>query len=88
MPYLSKREIESIAVRVVTAYQRTVKARGDVMSRICPEVLAHDLLGLNIVYHTLSPDGSILGMTAFSPVGVRVYENGKPTQFPLDGRTN
>ena len=26
-------------------------------------------------------------MTAFSPVGVRVYENGKPTQFPLDGRT-
>lgn len=87
MPYLSKREIESIAARVVTAYQKMSKARGDVISRICPEVLAHDLLGLDIVYRTLSTDGSILGMTAFSPVGVRVYENGEPTHFPLDGRT-
>lgn len=87
MPYLSKREIESIAVRVVNAYRKIAGTRSDVTHRVCPEVLAHDLLGLNIVYRTLSADGSILGMTAFEPVWVQVYENQTPTYFPLDGRT-
>lgn len=87
MPYLSRMEIEAIATRVVKAYQRMVEATGDVIQRICPEVLLQNLLGLNITYRTLSIDGSILGMTAFDQVGVRVYENKNPTHFYLDGRT-
>ena len=87
MPYLSKREIEAIATRVVNAYQRMVGTTGTMIQRVCPEVLIRNLLGLNITYRTLSIDGSILGMTAFDQVGVRVYENKNPTHFYLDGKT-
>ena len=87
VPYLSKREIEAIATRVVNAYQRMVGTAGAMIQRVCPEVLIRNLLGLNITYRTLSIDGSILGMTAFDQVGVRVYENKNPTHFYLDGKT-
>lgn len=87
MPYLSKREIEDIATRVVNAYQRIAGAAGAMSQRICPEILIQNLLGLNVIYRTLSTDGSILGMTAFDQVGVRIYEKKNPTYFYLDGRT-
>ena len=87
MPYLSKREIEAIATRVINAYQRMVGTTGPMSQRVCPELLIQDLLGLDITYRTLSIDGSILGMTAFDQVGVRVYENKNPTHFFLDGKT-
>ena len=45
------------------------------------------LLGLKVEYHTLSRNGSILGMTAFEQVGVRVYEDNSPSYYFLDGRT-
>lgn len=87
MPYLSKREIEAIATRVINAYQRMVGTTGPMSQRVCPELLIQNLLGLDITYRTLSIDGSILGMTAFDQVGVRVYENKNPTHFFLDGKT-
>ena len=87
MPYLSKSEIEAIATRVVNAYQRMVGTTGATIQQVCPEVLIQNLLGLNITYRTLSIDGSILGMTAFEQVGVRIYENTNPTHFYLDGKT-
>ena len=87
MPYLSKREIESIAARVVNAYQGLVGSKDHCVQPICPEILLQELLGLSISYRTLSTDGSILGMTAFEQIGVRVYEKGEPTHFFLDGRT-
>lgn len=87
MPYLSKREIEAIATRVVNAYQRMVGTTGPMSQRVCPELLIQNLLGLNITYRTLSIDGSILGMTAFEQVGVKIYEKKNPAYFYLDGRT-
>ena len=87
VPYLSKREIEAIATRVVNAYQRMVGTTGPMSQRVCPELLIQNLLGLNITYRTLSIDGSILGMTAFEQVGVKIYEKKNPAYFYLDGRT-
>ena len=67
MPYLSREQIEGIAARVVDAYWR-LTSQSSTNKRICPEILAQKLLGLKVEYHTLSRNGSILGMTAFEKV--------------------
>lgn len=86
MPYLSREKIEGIAARVVDAYWR-LNSQAGAEKRICPEILAQKLLGLKVEYRTLSRNGSILGMTAFENVGVRVYEDNSPGYYFLDGRT-
>lgn len=86
--YLSRSDIELIAQRVVTAYQRlpTAQERPDGMIR--PGALIQDLLGLSIGYHTLSRNGSILGLTSCGEVWVTVYDSPKhPEYCHLDGRT-
>ena len=87
MPYLSRAEIEQIGLRVVNAYWKLGPQDSDMSRRICPEILAQKLLGLTVEYRTLSRNGSILGMTAFENVGVRVYENNTPGYYFLDGHT-
>lgn len=86
MPYLSREKIEGIAARVVDAYWR-LNSQAGAEKRICPEILAQKLLGLKVEYRTLSRNGSILGMTAFENVGVRVYEDNSPGYYFLDGHT-
>lgn len=86
MPYLSREKIERIAARVVDAYWR-LESQADTEKRIFPEILAQKLLGLKVEYRTLSRNGSILGMTAFENVGVRVYEDDSPGYYFLDGHT-
>ena len=86
MPYLSREKIEGIAARVVDAYRR-LNSQAGAEKRICPEILAQKLLGLKVEYRTLSRNGSILGMTAFENVGVRVYEDNSPGYYFLDGHT-
>ena len=87
MPYLSRGKIEQIASRVVTAYCGAEPQASSTGGRICPEILAQKLLGLKVEYRSLSRNGSILGMTAFEKVGVRVYENNAPSYYFLDGHT-
>ena len=87
MPYLSRAGIEQIASRVVNAYWRLGSQDSVTGGRICPEILAQKLLGLKVEYRTLTRNGSILGMTAFEQVGVRVYENNVPRYYFLDGHT-
>ena len=87
MPYLSRGKIEQIASRVVTAYSGAEPQASSTGGRICPEILAQKLLGLKVEYRSLSRNGSILGMTAFEKVGVRVYENNAPSYYFLDGHT-
>lgn len=74
MPYLSREKIEEIAARVVDAYWKLTSQTGT-DKRICSEILSQKLLGLKMECRTLSRNGSILGMTAFENVGVRVYNN-------------
>lgn len=87
MPYLSRMEIEQIATRVVNAYWKVTTQDDCVGRKICPEILAERALGLTVEYHSLSQDGSILGMTAFECIGVCVYDNDIPCHYFLDGRT-
>lgn len=88
MPYLTVQKIDAIAQRVVTAYKKLPALCGQSPNIIQPELLVCGLLGLSIEYHTLSYNGTILGLTACGEVGVPIYDNpNKPEYFYLDGNT-
>lgn len=87
MPYLSRAEIEQISSSVVNAYWGLEPQDSSTGGKICPEILAQKLLGLKVEYRSLSRNGSILGMTAFEKVGVRIYEDNVPGYYYLDGHT-
>lgn len=88
VPYRSAQEIEAIARRVVTAYKKLPALRGRHPNIIQPELLVCGLLRLSVVYHRLSLNGTILGLTACGEVGVPIYDNpNKPEYYFLDGNT-
>ena len=88
MPRLSRKSIEAIANRIISAYKRLPSLQGHSPDMVQPELLVHDLLGLTTEYHTLSRNGKILGLTACCEVDVRIYDDPKqPSYFHLDGRT-
>lgn len=88
MPYLTRREIEGIANRILRAYFRLPSLRNTLLERVYPRVMAEELLGLTVEYHRLSVDGSILGLTAYEDVGIRIYDNLQhPEHYFLDGKT-
>lgn len=88
MPYLTQNEIEAIARRVVSAYQRLPIHNGYACWYIDPDLLATELLGLKVEYHALSPDGRIHGLTVFSEAEIPIYDDPeKPMTFLLDGKT-
>lgn len=88
MPYLSKNDIEAIALRVVTAYRKLPAVQRQPAMMVCPELLVTDLLKLSIEYHILSPSGRILGLTACGEIGVPIYDDPEHIDyFFLDGKT-
>ena len=88
MPYLSKADIELIAQRVITAYKRLPICQEYPLNTIQPEILIHDLLGLSADHHLLSRNGTILGLTACSPVGIPIFDAPEaPEYYYLDGKT-
>lgn len=88
MPYLSRRDIESIAQRVIAAYRRLPIYQAQPSNMVHPEALVHDLLGLSMEYHTLSRNGSILGLTCCGPMGVPIFDNPEQLEYLfLDGKT-
>lgn len=86
MPYLLQNEIESIAQRVLRAYCNLQQIQGQTISRIEPELLAKNLLNLNVEYHLLSVSGSILGMTAQNRNRIKVYDKGPKGELCLLGK--
>lgn len=88
MRRLSRKDIEGIAARVITAYKNMPVNEGKVLHRVDPELLVHGLLGLNIEFKHLSLDGSILGLTSFGELGIQVYdEDDEDDVFYLDSQT-
>ncbi len=88
MPYLANDEIEAIARRVVTAYQKLPIHQGCSCSYVDPELLATELLGLKVEYHALSPAGNVHGLTVYCEAEVPIYDDPeKPAKFLLDGKT-
>lgn len=63
MPYLTVQEIETIAGRIVRAYHRYCAQQNQKVTRIDPEIVTSNVLGLQIAYHKLSRFGYVLGLT-------------------------
>ena len=74
MPYLKKSTMEQIAERVLDAYWLLPQAAKDTATRVIPELLAQEIVGLSIEYWHLSPDMTILGQTSCQPGYVRVAD--------------
>ena len=88
MKRLSRYDIELIARRIVKAYWNLPEVQNDDFLRVNPELMATQVLDLNIDYEHLSLDGNTLGLTAFGEVGVEVYDiTGEPYWYVLDGKT-
>lgn len=88
MKHLSRFDIEAIAAKYVKAYMELPDVRNTKIYRIDPELLLAKVLGLTVEYQHLSYDGSILGMTSFTELGVQVLEDDdNEAFFFLDGKT-
>ena len=88
LKHLSRFDIEAIADKYVQAYMALPDVRNTQIYRIDPELLLEKVLGLNVEYQHLSYDGSILGMTSFTEMGVQVFEDDdNEAFFFLDGKT-
>lgn len=88
MKRLSRYDIELIAQRIVKAYKDLPEVKNNLFFKINPELMATQLLGLNIDYEHLSLDGETLGLTTFCDMGVEVYDaEGEPFLYMLDGTT-
>ena len=88
MDYLSRKDIEAIAVRVFNDYKQLSRYATVPIARVDPVILATELCGLHIDHFHLSKDGLTLGMTSFSEFGVKVYDDsGQPCLYYLDGTT-
>ena len=88
MPYLTVQEIETIAERIVRAYYRYCAQQNQAVTRIDPEIVTSNVLGLQIAYHKLSRFGHVLGLTCMIPVEIQVFDDVEhPVYVPLDGRT-
>lgn len=76
MAYLAQDEIERIGQRVYRAYRGLPRYETEQIESVDPEILAGELLGLNVEYHLLSIGGAILGMTARNKYRITVYDDG------------
>lgn len=88
MKRLSRKDIEEIATRVVAQYRSLPEIAGKELQPINPEILVKRLFGLTIDYHHLSIDGTILGVTSYSDIGVGIYgADDLEGYYFLDGKT-
>ena len=84
----TKRQLEDLAHSFVERYYAVQKKRGiRKVEKIEPRIMLLDVLGLDIQYHTLSLDGSIIGYTIGSQIEMEVFDTGSPVSVPLDGNT-
>ena len=87
MVCLSRTDIENISNEIITAY----KAAYVPEKRLCYQVDAMklaQLLGLTVDFQSLSPDCSILGMTAPIEACITIFDdNGEPIMYCLDSST-
>lgn len=74
MQYLSRNDLRQIADLYLKGYEKKV-SRGLKPVRIVPDILAAELLNLNVSRFHLSKDGSVLGMTAFTPLCIDVWDD-------------
>ena len=89
MKYLTRKDIEIIGERVFRAYKKLPDLTGTKIYKILPDKLIKDVLRLNLEYHHLSLDGSVLGLTTpFSSIEYKVFDYADEESYcVLDGKT-
>lgn len=85
--YLTRSELERIAGTFVGKYYALIRQRGVISPAVDPEVLARDVLGLDVRYLPLCDDGSILGLSSFDRFDIRIFlDGGESFMVELGGR--
>ncbi len=88
MKKLSRKDIEKIAEKVIMAYMQLPNIKHRKVYRIEPEMLAQELLGLDIEYEHLSLDKSVLGLTSYCDTEVTIYDEiGEAIDCIIDDKT-
>ena len=72
VPVLSRNDIEQIARKILAIYTEAYVPQKHLFYQVVPEDLA-EVLGLDVDYQILSPDGTILGVTAPNEQYVSVF---------------
>lgn len=87
MPYLSRKDIEEIADRVIHQYKKDYVPERYLCHMVDATELA-EMLGFKIEYVHITRDGSILGQTSSGRLWTTIYDdNMSPLFFELDGST-
>lgn len=87
MAYLSREDIDHFAERILCDFVRAEYPDKHLCYNIDPIKLA-EFYGFNIVYVTITRDGSILGQTSVKTMWTIIADqNGNDTFFYLDGKT-
>ena len=84
----TKSQLEELAHKFVERYYEVQRSRGfRKVERIDPTIMLKDVLGINIEYHSLSLDQSIIGYTIGTYIEMEVFDNAEPVSVALDGDT-
>ena len=87
MAYLSRNDIDDFAERILNDFIKSEYPKGHLCFQVDPIKLAQ-FYGYNIVYVTITKDGSILGQTSTGKIWTSVVdEEGNEVLFYLDGKT-
>lgn len=88
MEYLSRKDLEGIASRIISDYKALPRFEGQKVQKIDPIILARELCGYTMDHAHLSIDRLILGVTSRDEVVIPVYDdNDETTLYYMDGST-
>ena len=88
MKRLSRKDIELISLKIINEYKKLPEIAGRNLYRIDPVLLCEKVLKLNVDFAHLSLDGTVLGLTSFTELGIEVFESDdEDTYYCLDGKT-
>ena len=87
MAYLSRDDLDSFAERILCDFVKAEYPMGHICYNVDPTRLAQ-FYGYNILYVTITREGSILGQTSTGKMWTSVIDpNGNDVLFFLDGKT-
>ena len=86
--YLSRRDIEIIADKIIDKYKQLPDVDGKCLYRVEPDKLIGELLRLTVEYKHLSVDGTLLGEYISDEVEIEVYDDcNEPEMFNTNENT-
>ena len=87
MAYLSREDLDNFAERILCNFVKAEYPKGHICYNVDPTRLAQ-FYGFNILYVTITRDGSVLGQTSIGEMWTPIIDpNGTDILFFLDGKT-